>query len=25
VAKGSLNDAQKQSWYQKLVSVVNPF
>ena len=25
VAKGSLSDTQKQSWYQKLVSIVNPF
>ena len=25
IAKGSLNDTQKQSWYQKLVSIVNPF
>ena len=25
VAKGSLSDAQKQSWYQKLSSIVNPF
>jgi flagellar L-ring protein precursor FlgH len=25
VSKGSLNDAQKESWYQKIASVVNPF
>ena len=25
VSKGSLNDAQKESWYQKLASVLNPF
>jgi len=25
VSKGSLTDSQKQSWYQKLSSVVNPF
>jgi flagellar L-ring protein precursor FlgH len=25
VSKGSLNDAQKESWYQKLSSVFNPF
>ena len=25
VSKGSLSDAQKQSWYQKLSSIVNPF
>ncbi len=25
VSKGSLTDTQKQSWYQKLSSVVNPF
>lgn len=25
VSKGSLSDAQKQSWYQKLTSIVNPF
>ena len=25
VSKGSLNDAQKESWYQRLASIVNPF
>ena len=25
VSKGSLNDAQKESWYQKLSSAINPF
>ena len=25
VSKGSLNDAQKESWYQKIASIVNPF
>ena len=25
VSKGSLTDTQKQSWYQKLTSIVNPF
>ena len=25
VSKGSLNDAQKESWYQKIASMVNPF
>ena len=25
VAKGSLNDAQKQSWYQRLSGILNPF
>ena len=25
VSKGSLNDAQKESWYQRLASVLNPF
>jgi flagellar L-ring protein FlgH len=25
VSKGSLNDAQKESWYQRLASMVNPF
>ncbi len=25
VSKGSLNDAQKESWYQKIASLVNPF
>ena len=25
VSKGSLSDTQKQSWYQKLSSIVNPF
>ena len=25
VLKGSLNDAQKESWYQKIASVINPF
>ena len=25
VSKGSLNDAQKESWYQKIASVINPF
>ncbi len=25
ISKGSLNDAQKQSWYQKLSSMLNPF
>ena len=25
VSKGSLNDAQKESWYQKIASVLNPF
>jgi len=25
VSKGSLNDAQKESWYQKLSSIFNPF
>lgn len=25
VSKGSLNDAQKESWYQKLASILNPF
>ena len=25
VSKGSLNDAQKESWYQKLSSMLNPF
>jgi len=25
VSKGSLNDAQKESWYQRLASVINPF
>jgi flagellar L-ring protein precursor FlgH len=25
VSKGSLNDAQKESWYQILASIVNPF
>jgi len=25
ISKGSLNDAQKESWYQKLSSMLNPF
>ena len=25
VSKGSLNDAQKESWYQRLASILNPF
>jgi flagellar L-ring protein FlgH len=25
VSKGSLNDAQKESWYQRIASIVNPF
>ena len=25
VSKGSLNDAQKESWYQKLAAILNPF
>ena len=25
VSKGSLNDAQKESWYQKIAAVINPF
>ena len=25
VSKGSLNDAQKESWYQKIASMINPF
>ncbi len=25
VSQGSLNDAQKQSWYQRLSSIINPF
>lgn len=25
VSKGSLNDAQKETWYQKIASVINPF
>ena len=25
VSKGSLNDAQKESWYQRIASVINPF
>jgi len=25
VAKGSLNDAQKESWYQRLSAIINPF
>jgi len=25
VSKGSLNDAQKESWYQQIATVVNPF
>jgi flagellar L-ring protein precursor FlgH len=25
ISKGSLNDAQKESWYQKLSSMINPF
>ena len=25
VSKGSLNDAQKESWYQRLAAILNPF
>ena len=25
VSKGSLNDAQKESWYQRLATIINPF
>jgi flagellar L-ring protein precursor FlgH len=25
VSRGSLNDAQKETWYQKIASVINPF
>ena len=25
VSKGSLDDAQKESWYQKLSTILNPF
>lgn len=25
VSKGSLNDAQKESWYQKIAALINPF